>query len=119
MKISEELKSNLLADVENILELDLTEDQKFYLGRCFEQTIFIDRLAINGHSRAVVLTGNEMIIDSIREIPIQDLILIQSPEPISNKSLLNSIKTSDLMVHGNYKSGQQQRRERRKNQREQ
>lgn len=39
MKISEQLKRNLLADVENICELSLNEETKESLMRCFEITI--------------------------------------------------------------------------------
>lgn len=39
MEINHELKDNLIADVENILELELSDEQKISLGRCFEITI--------------------------------------------------------------------------------
>ncbi len=39
MEINDELKSALLADVENICEINLTEKQKTALARCFEITI--------------------------------------------------------------------------------
>lgn len=38
-ELSNELKSNLIADVENILEDTLSEDTKIALARCFEITI--------------------------------------------------------------------------------
>ncbi len=39
MNISDELKSALLADVENVCELNLTEETKTALARCLEITI--------------------------------------------------------------------------------
>lgn len=39
MDIDKDLKKNLLADVENVLEVFLSEDQKEQLARCFEITI--------------------------------------------------------------------------------
>jgi len=39
MEIAQELKDNLIADVENICELNLKKETKIALERCFEITI--------------------------------------------------------------------------------
>lgn len=44
MKINEQLKENLIVDVENILEIEINEDDKKALKRAFEITIGIEKL---------------------------------------------------------------------------
>lgn len=44
MKINEQLKDNLIVDVENILEIQLNDDDKEMLKRAFEITIGIEKL---------------------------------------------------------------------------
>jgi hypothetical protein len=39
MEISNELKDNLIVDVEQSLDITLTENDKTFLARCFEITI--------------------------------------------------------------------------------
>jgi hypothetical protein len=46
MKIAEELKNNLIADVENICEISLSEETRESLKRCFEITVGTHSLSL-------------------------------------------------------------------------
>jgi len=56
MGISEELKINLIADVENVCEVSLDKETKIALMRCFEITIGVEILNIPDVRRSVTIT---------------------------------------------------------------
>jgi hypothetical protein len=55
MEISDELKDNLIADVKNILDIELTPNEDSALARCFEITIgnAITKLQVNDKKEAI------------------------------------------------------------------
>lgn len=111
MTIDNELKKNLIADVENVCGLELTEEQRASLERCFEITIGTRSKSLGLH---VVMAGAD--VDEIAHALSMHGHIGKAVILVGDKPKLPEIAPPLIPVvqYCDYKDGRESRRERRK-----
>jgi hypothetical protein len=91
MKISEELKRNLIADVENICDINLSDETKESLKRCFEITI--------GHVYHAQLESEESLTDEkgVSDIDIEKILEIMQQE-FAHLNMVQACKVAERII---------------------